>query len=184
MTLSFKNNRALPRRNLFNGEGWSPVDVTALRQLCKGVQIQNHWDHYSIPANSFYSNSPIPIQPINPYPDYSGLQRGKVVVVGFFGEISGRNYWVTKCQCGVFELISERTLHKKPISPAHCCAECRLVEARRYQAECCELAERHGLNFEALRLQYKELRATSGCGKRNNFGLIHFIRKAINEKRG
>lgn len=169
-----KEGAALPQKRLFGGEGWKPIDFNAARQICKGVPINRSWDKYDIPSNSFYSHSPIPIQDGE---EFAGIERGSTVVIGYYGNISERRYWVTKCQCGVFELISEKTLRKKPHSPQHCCAVCRLAEAQRYQHECCELAECNGLDFEAMRTAYKARRGNQG--KRNSFGLIHFIRQQI-----
>ncbi len=173
-----KEGAPLPQKRLFGGEGWKPMDMGAVRQICRGVQQNRPWDYYNIPSNGFYSNDPIPILE-NPV-EFVGVPRGTVVVVGYYGTISERRYWVTQCQCGVFELISEKTLRKKPDSPHHCCAVCRLAEARRYQQECCELAERNGLNFEVLIQQFRDARDCKG--KRNSFGLIHFIRRAIKGK--
>lgn len=141
-----KSGSPLPQSRLFNGEGWSPLDLQSVRQQCKGVQRNHHWDRFDIPANAFYSSSPLPIQEIPHGRDYTGTERGQVLVIGYYGEISTRHYWVTKCKCGTFELISQKTLVKNPRNSSHCCALCRLLESRRYHQECCDLAEQHGLN--------------------------------------
>jgi len=172
-----KEGAALPKNRLFGGEGWKPLDPLSARQQCAGVKRENHWDHFRIPSNGYYSDAPIPIQPTHGR-DFSGSIRGHVVIVGFFGEIEKRRYWVTNCECGIYELISEKTLATKPHSPRHCCASCRLNESKRYHQECADLAEQHGLDYDTLRAQFKAARETCGKGKRNSFGLLHFIRNA------
>jgi len=175
-----KQGAPLSTRRLFSGEGWKPVDFAGVRQLCEGVKQVRHWDRFDVPANCFYSSSPIPVQTGRRATDFTGTCRGTVAVVGYYGQISSRQYWVTVCKCGTFELINEKTLRTKPVSPQHCCALCRLAESKRYHQECCDLAEAHGLDYEALRAEYR--RGREAASKRNTFGLIHFIRKAISDR--
>lgn len=174
---TLKENSPLPKECLFNGEGWKPLDRIAVKQQLPGVKQEHYWDRYDVPANVFYSSSPLPVQPRGDGPQFTGCERGTVKVIGYYGAISARHYWATKCSCGIFELISEKTLRKKPNSPHHMCALCRLLESKRYQEECCELAEKHGLKFDELRAAWKANKGTTG--KRNSFGLLHFIRKAV-----
>lgn len=176
MNPTTQENNPLQKKRLFGGEGWKPVDLQAVRQLCKGVKRDNYWDHFRIPSNGFFSLSPIPIQSHNRF-EFAGIIRGTTLVVGYFGEVSGRHYWVTKCKCGGFELINEKTLKRKPHSPHHSCAQCRVNEAKRYQEECSDLASKHGLDFESLRQEYNSV--PKERGKRHSFGLIHFIRRKI-----
>lgn len=108
-----------------------------VRQLCAGVKLMRSWERYDIPSNQFYSREPIPI--IETPNTFTGSVRGRVAVIGFYGEISGRKYWVTQCQCGTFQLINEKTLGR-PGNGSHACCLCNMEEAKRYQEECCALA--------------------------------------------
>lgn len=167
----------LPKSRLFNGEGWSPMDLQSVRQQCRGIRRENFWDNWVPPSNGFYSTDPIPVQDHPTH--WVGNQRGSVTIIGFFGQIEDRRYWVTRCNCGVFELINEKTLRTKPHSPTHLCALCRVLEKQRYFQECQDLCDQHKLDFETLRAEFTANRKTSGHGKRNSFGLIHHIRRAI-----
>lgn len=180
-----KTNSPLPSSRLFSGEGWKPLNIEAVRQMCSGIKVDNPWRFITVASSRYYSEEPMPISDVGPdRPLLSGTTRGKsVTIIGYFGQISGRHYWVSRCLCGCFELLSEKTLVKKPYSPNHLCPYCSVAEANRYLEECLEIAVSNGLDFNELRSRYKELKNISGASKRHGFGLIHFIKKAAKEKR-
>lgn len=105
----------------------APIDRIAARQMFKGVKEP---EIGTAPSN-FFSSEPIATKPSPPGFVYLvGMKRGKCVVTGFFGSIKGtsrvRHYWVTKCLCGGYELITLKTLLKP--NSEHMCARCRTLD--------------------------------------------------------
>lgn len=167
-----KSGAPLPKCRLFSGEHWTPLNIAAVRMLCRGVKLTSEHDA-RVPSTCFYSRHPLPIQETCPGRDFTGTIRGTVAVVGYYGAVSDRTYWVTCCACGVYELIREKTLVEKPDSPLHTCAVCRLSLSEQYHHLCKTAA---GKDYETLHAAWKQQRAI--VGKRAGKGLLQFIREA------
>lgn len=114
-----------------------PIDRVALLQMIRGPEC--NIEHLDIRTNAAWSESPIACQTRpHGFADLTGRRRGTVVVMGFFGQLkrtgkptrhkpqTHRNYWVTKCDCGGYQLINQRTL-LKPEKGLHMCARCEQI---------------------------------------------------------
>jgi hypothetical protein len=107
-----------------------PLDLAAARQT-----FPAHWhhqDHVNTAPSRFWSETPLPtVPPPFAYKGLVGSTRGRCTVVGYFGEIKDRGYWVTLCKCGGYELIRGKTLRKPP-GGEHMCARCSTLNNHQF----------------------------------------------------
>jgi hypothetical protein len=62
--------------------------------------------------------------------EWLNARRGKLTVVGYFGNEKNQPKWLVRCDCGLYELRKESTLRKKPTANADQCNACAGEERR------------------------------------------------------
>ena len=107
-----------------------PVGLQAAKQ-CFPVHW-HHADNTPVAPSNYWSADPMPTTDF-PRRLHSliGRKRGRCVVIGYFGKLGDREYCVTKCLCGGYELLRTKTLQRKP-GGEHMCARCRTLNHYRF----------------------------------------------------
>lgn len=116
----------------FDGTIPDPLDKQAAMMFAKGEKHR-----VGLSNNRFHSDAPPRVQPWlnanrrNPADDLTGRTVGRLTVIGYAAEHSGK--WVVRCVCGLYELRSAKAV-KNPANDRDACADCRtLDQAKRHE---------------------------------------------------